>query len=179
MAPALPPPVDTTSSDSPSLQEEHSHERTPLLGPGRGISAISTSAELSASRLRWQDGGPRPADEEATSVSHSVSGKTDSKKLSTGIAGVISVLLLGAYSSLVGGGLGVLAHALGLRTGAFIANADVSIVLATYSTISSELGGMENASWLVVTYSLAVCSIQPTVCGVAAGNSECRPKTKH
>ena len=50
--------------------------------------------------------------------------------------------------------------------GAFIANADVSIVLATYSTISSELGSMENASWLVVTYSLATCAIQPTVCCV-------------
>ena len=51
-------------------------------------------------------------------------------------------------------------------TGAFIANADGSIVLATYSTISSELGSMENASWLVVTYSLATCAIQPTVCCV-------------
>ena len=50
--------------------------------------------------------------------------------------------------------------------GAFIANADGSIVLATYSTISSELGSMEDASWLVVTYSLATCAIQPTVCFV-------------
>ena len=48
--------------------------------------------------------------------------------------------------------------------GTFIANADGTIVLATYSTISSELGSMENASWLVVTYSLAMCAIQPTVC---------------
>ena len=50
--------------------------------------------------------------------------------------------------------------------GAFIANADGTIVLATYSTISSELGAMENASWLVVSYSLATCAIQPTVCCV-------------
>ncbi|CAD6583109.1 MAG: hypothetical protein ASARMPRED_001227 [Alectoria sarmentosa] len=80
-----------------------------------------------------------PIDEEATSVSESVPGKTDSK-LATDIVGVISVLLLGA----------------------FIANADISIVLATYSTISSEFDSLENASWLVVTYSLAICAIQPT-----------------
>ena len=48
--------------------------------------------------------------------------------------------------------------------GTFIANADGFIVLATYSKISSELGSMENASWLVVTYNLAMCAIQPTVC---------------
>ena len=48
--------------------------------------------------------------------------------------------------------------------GSFIANADSTIILATYSTISSEFGSMENASWLVVTYNLATCAIQPTVC---------------
>lgn len=50
-----------------------------------------------------------------------------------------------------------------LDIGTILANADMTIVIATYSTILSELGSMENASWLVVTYSLSMCAIQPTV----------------
>lgn len=50
-----------------------------------------------------------------------------------------------------------------LDVGTILANADMTIVIATYSTILSELGSMENASWLVVTYSLSMCAIQPTV----------------
>ncbi|MCJ1311354.1 hypothetical protein MMC25_005025 [Agyrium rufum] len=59
----------------------------------------------------------------------------------TGIAGMISILLLGV----------------------FIANADGSIMLATYGVISSEVGSLDDASWLVVTYTLAMCAIQPMV----------------
>lgn len=47
--------------------------------------------------------------------------------------------------------------------GCFLANADGSIVLATYATISSEVDSLDNGSWIVVTYSLAMCAIQPTV----------------
>ena len=47
--------------------------------------------------------------------------------------------------------------------GVFIANADGSIVLATYGIISSDIGSLNDASWLVVTYTLAMCAIQPTV----------------
>ena len=47
--------------------------------------------------------------------------------------------------------------------GVFIANADGSIVLATYGIISSDIGSLDDASWLVVTYTLAMCAIQPTV----------------
>ena len=52
---------------------------------------------------------------------------------------------------------------MGLGTGVFIENADSSIVFATYSTISSEFDSLDDASWLVVTYGLAMCAIQPTV----------------
>lgn len=47
--------------------------------------------------------------------------------------------------------------------GVFIANADGSIVLAIYGIISSDIGSLNDASWLVVTYTLAMCAVQPTV----------------
>ena len=47
--------------------------------------------------------------------------------------------------------------------GVFIANADGSIILATYGIISSDIGSLNDASWLVVSYMLAMCAIQPTV----------------
>ena len=49
--------------------------------------------------------------------------------------------------------------------GCFLANADTSIVLATYATISSDVDRLDNGSWIVVTYTLAMCAIQPTVSG--------------
>lgn len=58
--------------------------------------------------------------------------------------------------------------------GVFIANADASIVMATYGTISSELGSLKSASWLVVTYGLAMCAIQPMVCQWLYPDSLCR-----
>ena len=50
-------------------------------------------------------------------------------------------------------------------TGVFISNADASLVLATYGVISSELGSLANASWIVVTYGLAICAVQSMVSG--------------
>ena len=51
-------------------------------------------------------------------------------------------------------------------SGVFISSADNTIILATAGTISSELGSLENQSWLVVSYSFAVCAIQPAVCNL-------------
>ncbi|KAL8807167.1 MAG: hypothetical protein Q9182_000849 [Xanthomendoza sp. 2 TL-2023] len=48
-------------------------------------------------------------------------------------------------------------------SGCFIANADGSIVVATYGTISSDTGNLSSGSWLIVTFMLAVCAVQPTV----------------
>lgn len=45
--------------------------------------------------------------------------------------------------------------------GVFIANADGTLVLATYGTISSEFHAFGAASWLTTSFSLAVCSVQP------------------
>lgn len=45
--------------------------------------------------------------------------------------------------------------------GVFIANVDTSLVLATYTTISSEFSSLRNASWLLTAYMLSMCSVQP------------------
>lgn len=47
------------------------------------------------------------------------------------------------------------------RSGVFIANADGTLVLATYETISSEFNSFGAASWLSTSFQLAVCAIQP------------------
>ncbi len=158
---------DTTTLESSSQQEPH--EQTPLLGSNRDNITTSISAGHLTSEPTWSI-SPNPASEDVTSVSESISGEED-RKLGTDIVGVISVLLLGTYSTylifspkiLYRMGEKTHLHTTDPGTGVFIANADGSIVLATYGTISSELGSMENASWLVLTYSLAVCAIQPTV----------------
>ncbi|KAH7381983.1 major facilitator superfamily domain-containing protein [Cadophora sp. MPI-SDFR-AT-0126] len=48
-----------------------------------------------------------------------------------------------------------------LLIGVFIANAEGSLVLATYGRISSEFNDLKNASWLVTSYVLAVSAVQP------------------
>ncbi|PVH69326.1 putative multidrug resistance protein fnx1 [Cadophora sp. DSE1049] len=48
-----------------------------------------------------------------------------------------------------------------LKTGVFVANAEGSLVLATYGRISSEFNDLKNASWLVTSYVLAVSAVQP------------------
>ena len=51
-------------------------------------------------------------------------------------------------------------------SGVFISSADNTLILATAGTISSELGNLENQSWLVVSYSFAICAVQPAVCNL-------------
>jgi MFS family permease len=48
-----------------------------------------------------------------------------------------------------------------LLAGVFISNADGSLVLATYGTISSEFGAFGDASWLSTGFMLSVCAVQP------------------
>jgi uncharacterized membrane protein YoaK (UPF0700 family) len=47
--------------------------------------------------------------------------------------------------------------------GVFVANAEGSLVLATYGRISSEFNDFKNASWLVTSYVLAMTAAQPIV----------------
>jgi hypothetical protein len=48
-----------------------------------------------------------------------------------------------------------------LLIGVFISNADGTLVIATYGTISSDFGAFSDASWLTTSFSLAVCAAQP------------------
>ncbi|KAJ0417556.1 efflux pump antibiotic resistance protein [Aspergillus carlsbadensis] len=48
-----------------------------------------------------------------------------------------------------------------LLIGVFVANAEGSLVLATYGRISSEFNDFKNASWLVTSYVLAMTAAQP------------------
>ncbi|KIW02318.1 uncharacterized protein PV09_06464 [Verruconis gallopava] len=80
--------------------------------------------------------GLHHAEEEAGST---VTSLDETKHLSTEISSVIALLLLGV----------------------FVANADTSLVLATYSSISSEFLEFEQASWLLASYTLAMCVSQP------------------
>jgi MFS family permease len=47
--------------------------------------------------------------------------------------------------------------------GLFIAHADVSLVMATYGTISSHFDELESASWLTTSYAMAMCATQPVI----------------
>ncbi|KAL9612352.1 MAG: hypothetical protein Q9167_003039 [Letrouitia subvulpina] len=94
---------------------------------------------------------PNPAGDDEESSLESKS--TKDIKSTTGILGIILVLVLEVFA----------AEDYILPQGAFIANADGSIVVATYGTISSEIDRLENGNWLVITYGLAQCAIQPTV----------------
>jgi hypothetical protein len=50
-----------------------------------------------------------------------------------------------------------------MRKGVFIAQMDGSFVLATNAKIASEFGQLSNSSWIIVSYSLAMCAVQPCV----------------
>jgi uncharacterized membrane protein YoaK (UPF0700 family) len=49
-------------------------------------------------------------------------------------------------------------------SGAFTANADGSLVMATHPIIGSEFNDLENSSWLFIGFMLAGCATQAVVC---------------
>ena len=50
-----------------------------------------------------------------------------------------------------------------LLIGVFVSNADSTLVIATYASISSEFGALKNAAWLTTSYTLAICAVQGIV----------------
>lgn len=50
-----------------------------------------------------------------------------------------------------------------LLIGTFIGNADGSIVMATFSTISSQFRALEHGTWIGISYTLTACAAQPIV----------------
>ena len=90
-------PDESTSSKSSGVQEPH--ENTPLLESDRETDAAREPAGHSTHQPQDED-SPRPVDGGSTGVSESIAGKPDPDRAAD-IVGVISVLLLGAYSTLV------------------------------------------------------------------------------
>ena len=50
-----------------------------------------------------------------------------------------------------------------VRSGVFVTNLDGSLVLATSGIISSEFDNLADSGWLVTSYTLAICAVQPIV----------------
>jgi hypothetical protein len=48
-----------------------------------------------------------------------------------------------------------------LLVGVFVSQTDQSLVLATYSTVSSEFQDLDSGTWLISAYIIAQCAVQP------------------
>lgn len=114
-------------------ESSDSHERTPLLQTERDLVKTGGTDVCSAETLIDEE-------IERSRPSTSSSGPPTS---SPGVAPSVVVLVL--------------------TIGVFIAQLDTSFVLATHSTIASEFDQLANSSWLVVSYALAMCAVQPIV----------------
>ncbi|KAI4157632.1 MAG: hypothetical protein LQ342_008134 [Letrouitia transgressa] len=126
------------ASASLSLQGPVQPKLTDMAAPDEQTPLLETNGAAETPKSQRK---PSSSDDEESSHGSSDSKDRDDLKSSAGLLGIILVLVLGA----------------------FIANADGSIVVATYGTITSEIDRLENGSWLVVTYGLTMCAIQPTV----------------
>lgn len=136
----------TTNNNAQSSKEPGANERTPLLKDrceGRTIAS--------------EDSSVTETDEEAQCLSESADKDFEGGK-SRNIGGVISILLLGTVSPQSFATLD-----LPVLQGVFLANTDGSLVLATSGTISSEFNDLNNAGWLISSYTLAMCATQSLV----------------
>jgi hypothetical protein len=135
---------DPLISELPSASSSSKSSETIDFIPSKPISSESTS-------LLTNNHDSHSPDYKATSVikttsqdedldSGSISSETTPKK-SKSAAAIISLLLIGV----------------------FISNADGTLVMATYTTISSEFGAFGDAAWLTTSYTLASCAVQPIV----------------
>lgn len=160
--------ITAPESESAAL----AHERTPLLCSPSPIISTRTSIDDSDHLKPVETRLGLPANDVACAKSGTGAGP------SKGFGGVVAVMLLGSLSLL--NHYRLYHHAIFLLltenvespfnwwsawlSGVFISSADNTLILATSGTISSELGNLENQSWLVVSYSFAICAIQPAVC---------------
>ena len=133
-------------SESPSP-----HERTPL---------IQTESDLIKTGGTDVYGTETLVDEEIRGSRPSSSSSSQTPTSSPGVAPsvVVLVLTIGTSISLN------LVDVLLIVPGVFIAQLDTSFVLATHSNIASDFGQLANSSWLVTSYALAMCAVQPIVC---------------
>jgi len=164
--------ANTTNGIARIPQKGIIDERTPLLKgrdeDSRGLNAVI--GEVS----------PYEADAEAARCESPLVDKVPSPETPRNVAGVISILLLGKWRNFLSiARSSSYSLLLPLRysppctpfpprqliasVGVFIANADSSLVLATSGTISSEFDQLEDAGWLITSYTLAMCATQSLV----------------
>ncbi|CAK7212285.1 hypothetical protein SBRCBS47491_001411 [Sporothrix bragantina] len=110
---------------------QHASERTPLLGD-------PTQDPNSGSAVVEREHDDDSEDTEAGSNDEALLNRQDKTK-PAGFLGILALLLIGVFA----------------------ANADTSLVLATYGMISSEFQSLGSASWLLTAYMLAMCGSQP------------------
>ncbi|KAF3936022.1 hypothetical protein ABW19_dt0204377 [Dactylella cylindrospora] len=115
-------------------QDASPSESQPLLRDEATSYSCSRCYETNAKSSESKISSPKQPDEEAT--------KDDSlpvRQTPPGFWGVIACLLIGVI----------------------IANADTSLVMATFGQIGSEFGRLDDANWMIVGYQLGLLSTQP------------------
>ncbi|KAK6523646.1 hypothetical protein TWF281_001625 [Arthrobotrys megalospora] len=135
MAPTDP---DKKLKDYGTVDDPSSSKRAPSVAESE-VDTISISTDNS---YQFSHSSLLNADEEARLLNNTKDDDetgTTKKGSDTTPAQIIAVLLLGV----------------------FVANGDGSFVLATNGVISSEFGRLDDASWLVTSYMLTMCALQP------------------
>ncbi|KAH8655148.1 major facilitator superfamily domain-containing protein [Tricladium varicosporioides] len=120
----------TTNEHKEDFGDSSVDENTPLIG-SRTTSSKSTYGVI-------EEDYCSDTDVEAGGCNDPLEAKDSRDEVPHNVAGIISILLLGV----------------------FVANADVSLVLATSGIISSEFDQLGNAGWLITSYTLAMCASQ-------------------
>ncbi|CAK7218230.1 hypothetical protein SEUCBS140593_003476 [Sporothrix eucalyptigena] len=127
--------VKERTSKSQGTLAQHASERTPLLGdPTQDPN--SGSAVVDREHVDDEDSEDTEAGDRNDNLAN---GNKNDKTKPAGFVGILALLLIGVFA----------------------ANADTSLVLATYGTISSEFQSLGSASWLLTAYMLAMCGSQP------------------
>jgi hypothetical protein len=122
-------------------------ERTPLLLHQKSVSSLASSLSLTSSSVSSsssQDHAASTTNDYPRSASAPYKTAADEEanpilETSTPISRIILVLLIGG----------------------FISNADGSLLLATHPIIASEFNALQDSSWLVTSFALAMAATQP------------------
>ncbi|KAF3102633.1 hypothetical protein TWF706_005271 [Orbilia oligospora] len=126
---------DKKSNDYGTVNDPGSSKRVSSIAESE-VDTISISTDNS---YQLSNSSLLDADEEARLLNNAKDDDTTKKAENKTPAQIITVLLLGV----------------------FIASGDGSFVLATNGVISSEFGRLDDASWLVTSYMLTMCALQP------------------
>lgn len=131
-------------------------DRTPLLWPTKAttpsqdVTAILSERENTA----HDDAGCRSIDYSSD----------EPLVAASSVTGVLALLMIGPFSGTLAdpNSIGCIVAELSLA-GVFVANAEGSLVLASYASISSEFGDLDHSNWIVTSYMLATSVMLPMV----------------